>query len=260
MFEKEERFLKKIVKDAYFKVIRKHKFEVFEKGEKDVVTSLDLKTEQFIINAIKKHFPNDFIVSEEFNSDAKLNHRCWIIDPIDGTINFSRGVGGWCIQMAFVFDGEVKCAAIFIPSQNHFVFASTKGAWCNGKPIHVNSNVKVENAVVCHSQKKFKNKNFNDVVNNVVKKFYYKIARYRMFGSCGVEFAFVACGKFDGNIVLHDTIWDYVPGMFICEQAGGFCFEGEIENKKIHVVFATKELCELFEKFLNEEKKHKTNV
>lgn len=115
--------------------------------------------------------------------------------------------------------------------------------------------MKVENAVVCHGQTKLGYKAIDPILGPVLNKFNNHVTRFRNFGAYGVEFAFVACGKFDGNIFLNDTIWDYFPGMFICKQAGGFCFEEKIKNKKIYAVFATQELCELFKKILKEELK-----
>lgn len=248
MFEREECFIKNIVKKAYSKIIKNHNMEVSDKGEKDLVTNLDLATENFIINNIKKQFPNDYIVSEEFNSLAELKDRCWVIDPIDGTVNFTRKTNDWCIQMAFVCDGEVKTSVIYVPSRDELFFASSKGAFCNGKPIKVNSNVEIDRSIVAHGQVSKKYLKIKDEVVEVLRHMSDKIMKLRNYGSSGIEYSYVACGKCDGEMIFSNNMWDYLPGEFICKQAGGFVLSAKIKKMEVHAVFATKELCEEYEK------------
>lgn len=257
MYEKEKTFIKKIVKKAYSKIIKKHKYDVMSKGEKDVVTSLDLKNEEYIISNIKKYFPHDNIVSEEYNSAAKLIHRSWVIDPIDGTVNFARDFCLWCIQMAFVDNGRVITSVIYIPKLNELYYADDKGAWCNDKPINVNKNAKINQSIFAHGQIKAGYNAIRSVYQDTQKNIETEILKYRNLGSAGIEYALVASGKMDAEVIWADNVWDYLPGSFLCQQAGGLLYDTIIKGKLIHAVFANEELKNIFEKKLKNVLKQK---
>ena len=250
MYLKEEKFIKKIAIMAYNKIIKKHSYNVMDKGESDVVTTLDLATEKFIIANIKQNFPNDNIVSEEYNAKAKPKDRTWIIDPIDGTVNFAKNLNNWCIQMAFVDKGETQLAIIYIPYSKELYFASDKGAWCNKKRIKTNSDVKIYQAVIVHGLPKRDYQILKNIAFDVLNEFSDKVRRLRNYGTAGIEYALLACGKIDGEIIWADNPWDILPGRFICEKAGGVAYETIIKNKKINAMFANKKLCDLFDKIV----------
>ena len=254
MYQKEEKFIKNILVKTYHKVIKKHTFDVMEKGYRDVVTTLDLKTEQYIIDHIKKEFPQDQIVSEEYHSLEQLQGRSWVIDPIDGTRNFANHSHVWCMQIAFVDQGKVQTSAIYIPIFKELYFASQKGAWCNQKPMHVDK-VKTENAIVLYEHTDDSNHELKDISEIIISNLTDHIANVRSFGSIGVDYAAVACGQFHGVIFWKDSLWDYLPGSFLCEKAGGYVWETILNGKKIHTAFATKELKDQFDQLL----KHSQN-
>lgn len=260
MYAKEEKFLQQVVKQAYKHIIQKHTFEVSAKGEKDLVTTLDLATETFIIEQLKKHFPNDYIVSEEFHSTSQLQGRCWVIDPIDGTLSFANNIRDWCIQMAFVHNGAVQASVIFIPTSKELYFASNQGAFCNGKPIHVQSNVEPENALFYMGNVNVKYKNMNTCACMFQQKLSEQIMRTRNLGSAGCEFALVAHGKAHGYILFADNMWDYLPGMFLCEKAGGVSLHTTMLHNPIHISLANQKLANLVQKLITEsEKIYKNN-
>ncbi len=252
MYQKEEKFIKNILVKTYHKVIKKHTFDVMEKGYRDVVTTLDLKTEQYIIDHIKKEFPQDQIVSEEYHSLEQLQGRSWVIDPIDGTINFARNSKLWCMQIAFVDQGKVQTSAIYLPLFKELYFASSQGAFCNRKPIHVHHQVQVNDAIIAHGQPNHDYQSIKGIMEETTSQFADKITKLRNLGSAGIEYALLSSGQYDGEIIWADNMWDYLPGSFLCEKAGGYVWETTLNGKKIHTAFATKELKDTFEKTLKQ--------
>lgn len=202
-------FLKKIVKEA--EKISKSDFEVHQKGDKsDLVTDADLAIEKYLIDQIKQNYPGFDIVSEEFNTDNQVTDNCFIIDPIDGTINFANGIPDWGIQIACRKNGETVASVIDLPKLGEFYWADETGAYLNGEKISVRE-VPIKNAV------------------------YYVIGRdslpaaqrmrsyspnYRTFGAACVAMAYVASGKIHGANFRVDHPWDYEPGLFLCKKAG----------------------------------------
>lgn len=233
---KEIDFLIKTLKAAYKKCI-KGKLEVVEEKEgkgclHDLVTNCDVAAEKYILAQIKKHFPDDNIVSEESNANAECKGRCWIIDPIDGTINFSHNLQMWCLQAAFVENGVAKCSVIYCPTSNELFAADENGATVNGKPLCCNNNVAVAASIInicdfVQTNKKVLKKQL-EAINYLSDK----CSKVKMFGSAGCEFACVAANRIDAYAILTNNLWDIVPGKYLCERAGCKIFETEIDGLK----------------------------
>lgn len=206
---KEIEFIKKIIKNS--NDISKRKFSVDTKGgESDLITSLDLEIEKYIISEIKKEYPTFDIVSEEFNTNNQVTDNCFIIDPIDGTINFSNTLPLWGIQVACVKDGKTVASAISLPRINEFYYADETGAYLNDEVIKVNE-VSTKNALYSIDG------NNNLPCMQRMRKY---SSNRRNFGSVCVSMAFLACGRIHGAVFRSDKPWDYEPGLFICKMAG----------------------------------------
>lgn len=127
---KEIDFLKKTVLEA--NKISNNPFKVRNKNsENDLVTNLDLEIEKFLIDEIGKEYPNFDIVSEEYNTNNQITDNCFIIDPIDGTINFANNLPLWGIQVACVKNGKTIVSVISLPRINEFYYADETGAYLN---------------------------------------------------------------------------------------------------------------------------------
>ena len=191
-------------------------FEVKAKDDKgDLITNFDLEVEQYIIDKIKENYPGFSIISEEFNTKAELTDNCFTIDPIDGTINFANGLPLWAIQVACIKDGKTCAAVIYLPRINELYYADDTGAFLNGKPIHVN-NKDIKNGLYCV-----------EGPGNLIGIYKMKQINYR--GSrdmycAAVNFAFVAAGRLSAVSFIYDTYWDYIPGTYIVEKAGGYIY------------------------------------
>ena len=138
-------FLIRIVKEA--EKITRNSYEVHQKDDQgDLVTSLDIAVEKYLISQINENYPDFRIVSEEFNSDAAVAENCFIIDPIDGTINFANGLPLWGIQITCRKDGRTVASVIDLPDLEEFYYADDTGAYRNGQKIQIRK-VPEKNAV-----------------------------------------------------------------------------------------------------------------
>lgn len=207
--------------------------EVFQKGENDLVTNFDLEVEKYLIKQIKENFPNFDIISEEFNPNGKLTENCFVIDPIDGTINFANNFPLWAIQLACVKNGKTCAAVIYVPKLNELFYADEGGAFLNGKKISV-SNLPKEKII-------FANEGRDKILHNIeISK---SVTHVRITGSAAISFAFTAAGRFGANLFTRDNPWDYIPGTHICKMAGAKI----INKKECHIAASSLEYAKFLE-------------
>ena len=202
-------FLKRIVMEA--EKISERSFDVYAKGgESDLVTSLDLEIEKYLINEIKENYPDFDIVSEEFNTNGEITDNCFIIDPIDGTVNFANNLPLWGIQVCMKQNGKTVASVISLPRINELYYADENGAYLNGEKISINE-VPIKNTLYAI-----------DGNNNLpcMQRMRKHSSNRRNFGAVCVSMAFVASGRIHGAVFRSDKPWDYEPGLFICKMAG----------------------------------------
>lgn len=205
----ESQFLRDVVKKA--NNLSTQKFDTINKGgENDLVTNLDLEIERFLIDEIKKQYPNFDIVSEEFNTNNKITENCFVIDPIDGTINFANNLPLWGIQVACIKNGKTIASVISLPRINEFYYADETGAYLNDNKISVNE-VPIKKALYSI-----------DGNNNLpsMERMRKYSSNKRNFGGVCVSMSFVASGRIHGAVFRSNKPWDYEPGLFICKMAG----------------------------------------
>ena len=207
---KELEFLIDIVKKA--EKISHEAFTVKTKGgENDLVTNLDVKIEEFLISEIKRSYPDFDIVSEEKNCNKTVTDNCFIIDPIDGTINFANNLPLWAIQIACIKNGERVASVIDMPRVNEFYYADESGAYLNGEQISVKQ-VPIKNTLYAIDG------NNNLAAMTRMRKY---SSNRRNFGGVCVSMAFTASGRIHGAVFRSDKPWDYEPGLFLIKMAGG---------------------------------------
>ena len=192
------------------------KLQVSKKGPSDFVTNADLKTEKTIINELKKARPNYSIISEEKGTEQNNDmNNTWIIDPIDGTINFLHGVPHFAISLALKNKEEIIAGLIFDPIKNETFYAEkNNGAYFNNKRVRVST----------------KN-NLNDClfVTGGKDNFEIKIP-YRKTGCAALDMAYVACGRYDGYFQKNLKLWDVAAGIIIVREAGGIINDIDLSN------------------------------
>ena len=207
---KELKFLIKIVKKSSKKIEANYDIERKEDSVLDIVTTNDYKVERYLISEIEKHYPNFNIVSEEYNKNNKLTENCFTIDPIDGTINFANNIPLWCIQVACIKGGKTVAAVIYFPKLKEMYSADINGAYLNNRKISVN-NLLFKNNIFTATGKDHMQANIQIGGDHTYQRSFY---------CAGLDFSYVASGKIGGTVFTNNTLWDYVPGMFICQQAG----------------------------------------
>jgi len=197
--------------------------QVSSKGPGDFVSSADKRTEKIIIEELQKAHPDYGIITEETGIINKSNTKNrWIIDPIDGTMNFLNGVPQFAISVGYEENGEIVCGVIFNPIMNEMFCAEKgNGAYLNNSRIRVSNKQKIKDALLVTGgpkvDSKIKNKIFSEYIsvsNNV--------SNVRKFGSAALDMAYVSCGRFDGYWQRELNYWDVAAGLVILKEAGGF--------------------------------------
>ncbi|MET3874916.1 inositol monophosphatase family protein [Chitinophaga sp. OAE865] len=197
-------------------------FEVSSKSTvNDLVTEVDKKSETAIINIIRETYPDHFILSEEVGEIKTDSSVKWIIDPIDGTVNYANGIPICCVSIGVEKDGEMVLGAVYNPFMNElFVAEKGQGATLNGKPIHVSTKADVSKSCLVTGFPY----QWQDMPNNPLKVFERIIKEgipLRRLGSAAIDLCWVACGRFDGFYEHHLQAWDSAAGYLIVEEAGG---------------------------------------
>jgi myo-inositol-1(or 4)-monophosphatase len=191
---------------------------VKEKGDRDLVTDIDLKAEKKIIRLIKKNYPEDNILSEEseqatFNSDFK-----WVIDPIDGTHNYIRGIENFGTSIALAHKDRVVLGVIHLPMSDELYFASKDGgAFLNQRKISVSRRTLGETTLVYDSTIRLNKGPMLKYLNRLADE----VFNIRMFGSTVRSLTYVAAGRADLEVEYNDKPWDFAAGLLLVEEAGG---------------------------------------
>ncbi|QBY05181.1 inositol-1-monophosphatase [Thalassotalea sp. HSM 43] len=198
------------------------KIEIEAKGSNDFVTNVDTQAEQIIIDTILKSYPDHSIISEErgiiAGKDADYQ---WVIDPLDGTTNFVKGIPHFAVSIALKVKGKLDQAVIYDPIRGELFTASRgKGAQLNNVRIRVN-NMKELNGTVLATGFPFKQKASIDAYLGMFKDLFAKTADMRRAGSAALDLAYVAAGRIDGYFELGLKPWDTAAGELLVIEAGG---------------------------------------
>lgn len=213
---------------SYFNDLGSLKIEA--KGVHDLVSAADRDVEAFIKRSITTQFPTDQCIGEE--SGGASGGASWVIDPIDGTGNFLRGVAHYCVSIAFVAGDQVEVGAIYDPSLDE-LFAAKRGAGAtlNGRSIRTRSTIKLEEALVCVG---FSSQSPLEAFLSGFRSLLDRNVDFRRIGSAALGLANVAAGRFDAFWQLHLHAWDVLAGMLLVQEAGGwmndFLAGGGLEN------------------------------
>ena len=198
------------------------KLQISVKGPSDFVSNADIKAEKIIINELIKAKKNYSIISEEggskINSDSK---NVWIIDPIDGTINFLHGVPHFAISIALKSNNEIVSGLIYDPIKDEMFYAEkNNGAFFNNQRIKVSKKKDIEGCLFGTGGKE---KIEVDLIT-------------RKSGSAALDMAYVAAGRYDGYFQNNLNIWDIAAGIIIVKEAGGIINEINLsENNNIKI-------------------------
>ena len=194
------------------------KLQVSKKGPSDFVTNSDLKAEKIIIEELKRAKPSYSLISEENGIEKnKDSDYTWIIDPIDGTINYLHGIPHFAISLALKFKNEIISGVIFDPIKDEMFYAEKdNGAYLNNQRIKVSKKSEIDECLFATGSK----------VNNEIE------VLFRKTGCAALDLAYVACGRFDGYFQYNLNLWDIAAGIILINEAGGQINEIDLSSKK----------------------------
>ncbi len=203
------------------------KLQVSKKGPSDFVTNSDLKAEKIIIEELKKARPHYSIISEENGvENNKDKNNIWIIDPIDGTVNFLHGIPHFSISIALQSNQEIVSGLIFDPIKNEIFFAEkNNGAYFNN-----------------HRMKVSKKNDLNDCLFATGGKIDIDLP-YRKSGCATLDMAYVAAGRYDGFFQDDLNLWDIAAGTVIVKEAGGMLNDLDLSiTKNIKIIASSSDI------------------
>ena len=215
------------------------KLQVSKKGPSDFVTNSDLKAEKIIINELKKAKPNYSIISEENGIEENKDEKnTWIIDPIDGTVNFLHGIPHFAISIALKSDNEIISGLIFDPIKNEMFYAEkNNGAFFNNHRMRVSKKNQINECLF--------------VTGGKLEK---EIALpYRKSGCAALDLAYVASGRYDGYFQHNLNLWDIAAGILLVKEAGGITNKIDLSiNENIKIIASSPDIYnKLLEKLNN---------
>ena len=205
------------------------KLQVSKKGPTDFVTNSDFNAEKIIIEELKKARPNYSFISEEKGiEDNKDKKNTWIIDPIDGTVNFLHGIPHFAISIALKSNNEIVSGLIFDPIKNEMFYAEkNNGAFFNNQRIRVSKKNKLNDCLFVTGGKIIKEPDLP----------------YRKSGCAALDMAYVAAGRYDGYFQHDLNLWDIAAGIIIVKEAGGIVSKINMSiNKNIKIIASSADI------------------
>ena len=229
VFQDPEAFLSEVVEIAglgaaqlmtYWRALEPD--QISEKARNDLVSAADLASEQAIISAIHKRFPEHRILSEEAGwSTPSVSGPTWIVDPLDGTTNFIHGIPQFAISIGVAEEGVVEFGVILDPVKNDiFSAARGRGAWWNGKQCRISNRDGLGGALLATGFP-FKAHRLLDPYLAIFRDVFLQCKAVRRPGAAALDLAYTAAGLFDGFFEFQLSAWDVAAGSLLVEEAGG---------------------------------------
>lgn len=222
-------------------------FVVHRKKDRSTATDADLASENLLKEELQKIIPGSGFIAEE-SGDGQGNEYTWVIDPIDGTKNFSRGIPYFCINVALAQEGKLIAAVTYYPAMQEWYYAELgAGAWRNDTRLMLDKpNWKDKGALVVISDYRSRQAGMLDTIKSACKSVTH--VRFRMYGAAALDLAYVAAGSFDAVLFENLGWWDAAAGVLLVSEAGGFVqqYDGSKVDRSFKTLLAGhKDICEL---------------
>ncbi len=192
-----------------------------KKGDIDLVTNADIRSEETIVDSIRRRFPQDGILAEESGESHRRAERMWIVDPLDGTTNFAHSFPFFAVSIALEVRGEIVLGVVFNPVLNErYEAVRSTGAYLNGRRISVSTVTTLQDSLLATGFPY----NIHENPDRVLRNFRNMITRaqgVRRPGAAALDLCLVAAGVFDGFWEEGLKPWDSAAGAIILEEAGG---------------------------------------
>jgi myo-inositol-1(or 4)-monophosphatase len=187
----------------------------------DLVTHVDKRNEYEIRRVVGAKYPDHEFLGEEMGATSASSGVRWIIDPIDGTINYAHGLPVWCVSIGVEVGGVMECGAIYQPNLDEmFTVQRGGGAFLNGAPIHVSTQQNSDRSLYVTGFPY----NVQENPGGVIEQFSVFLRKgwlVRRLGSAALDLAYVACGRFEGFWEAFLSPWDTSAGQLLVREAGG---------------------------------------
>ncbi len=195
------------------------KLEINEKSTQDLVSNADLEVERFVRARLAEAFPDDGIVGEEHEDVPTKSGWTWVIDPIDGTANFVRGIPQWCVILACVHDNQTKIGVMFEPSYGELFWCGLgQGAFVGERPMHVSQTQSLSDGSVGVG---FNGRTPAGMVPALIDELVTQDGIFFRNASGGLMLAYVAAGRLIGYTEPHMNPWDCLAGQLMVAESGG---------------------------------------
>ncbi len=186
----------------------------------DIKLEIDVQAQELISRALLQQFPNHALYGEEGIVGDQTSEHQWVVDPLDGTVNYYYGIPHFCVSIALRWNGEIIVGVIFDPMRNE-LWAAQKGAepTLNDKPFRVSTRADLAEAIL--SVGLSKTSATIDSGLPLLQTMVHRARKCRLMGSAALDMAYVACGRFDAYIEQGISLWDIAAGWILVETAGG---------------------------------------
>jgi len=194
--------------------------QVGYKGEIDLVTEIDHRSEKYLLGEVQRDFPEHHIFSEESGVIQGNQENIWYIDPLDGTVNYAHHVPIFCVSIGYAFQGRLTLGAVYDPLRDEmFIAERGNGAYLNGHKINTSTTSELKRSLLVTG---FPYDTWNTKQDNFANftKFAKMTQGVRRLGSAALDLSYVGAGRFDGFWELSLKPWDVAAGALICEEAG----------------------------------------
>lgn len=195
---------------------------VQEKGSaRDIVTEADLAVEKLVVARLRENFPDYQVMAEEQEYEATGSAWCWVIDPIDGTTNYAKGLPHFALSVALAKEGQVELGLVYNPLSGEMFHAIRgHGAYLNLERIRVSTVDKLQQALLATGFYYDRDEKVSRTLRQIRAFFDRDIMGIRRYGSAALDLCFVACGRFDAYWEHTLNAWDFAAGWLIAEEAG----------------------------------------
>ena len=196
-------------------------FEITQKGGcANIVTSSDVAVQNYLCNQLRAWMPGSGFFCEEMDVHDAEQQYTWIIDPIDGTANYSRGLNQWAICVGLKHEEVIEMGVVYLPQTNELFYAERgKGAFLNGKPIHVSQRTFAD-ALLCTALPVYR-KEYAATCSRIILEAFDRCNDIRRFGACAAELCYLAMGRCELYFEYLLSPWDYAAASLILTEAGG---------------------------------------
>jgi myo-inositol-1(or 4)-monophosphatase len=200
--------------ESYFE----QKFNVIRKEKKELVTELDVRSQNIITSILLSGFPEYPIIAEESKSNQKIEGLTWVVDPLDGTHNYIAGLDNFGISIALISNLGVHVGVMFFPLKSKMLYAKEGfGAYCNGVRTYVSKNKNIANSMILYDNQFYLSHNSLRIFQNILQGSF----TVRILGSAAWDIALLVMGKVDARVWNNTKLVDIAAGIVLVKEAKG---------------------------------------